>query len=67
MVYNFNVCPRNGKTFYENSRHWKYVKSRIKSKLDERNSSKYEKCLFIMGILEDFMCRQNYGGNNEKY
>lgn len=66
MKYNFNICPRNGKTFYENNMHWKYVKYRIKDKLDEKNSSKYEKCLFIIGLLEDFMYRQNYGVNHEK-
>lgn len=67
MVYNFNVSPRNGKTYYENCQHWKYVKYLIKNKLDEKNSSKYEKCLFIIGLLEDFMYRQNLEGNYEKH
>lgn len=46
--------------FYANENgygQWKYIKSRIKNILDEKQSSRYEKILKIEALLEDYKKR----------
>ena len=52
MIYNFNVCRSNGKTYYEMNKSWKDIKKRIKIILDEPQKCRYEKIIEIVGMLE---------------
>lgn len=54
MIYNFNINPRSGKTYYEENRNWKYLKLRIKQILDEKNSSREHKIDMIIVMLEHY-------------
>lgn len=54
MIYNFNISPRSGKTYYEENQNWKYLKSRIKQILDEKQSNKYTKIIEIEALLEHY-------------
>lgn len=58
MIYNFNQCPKSGKTYYEINNQWKELKRRIKNILDSPQISRYEKCLGIESMLEFY--RINY-------
>lgn len=54
MILNFNINPRCGKTYYQCNSEWKYVKSRIKNLLDEKQSSREYKIDMIISILEHY-------------
>ena len=57
MIYNFNQCPKCGKTYYEINNQWKYTKLRIKNILDCKHTSREEKILKIECLLEDYKKR----------
>lgn len=50
---NFNTAPC-GKTYYEMNRNWKYLKTRVKQILDEKQSSKEYKIDIIIAMLEHY-------------
>lgn len=52
MIYNFNICPKCGKTYYEINKSWKDLKQQIKNVLDEKQKSRYEKIIEIQGLLD---------------
>lgn len=54
MIYNFNISPKCGKTYYEINTNWRYVKNRVKQILDEKNSSREYKIDMIISMLEDY-------------
>ena len=51
MILNFNTAPC-GKTYYEMNRNWKYLKTRVKQILDEKQSSRVYKIDMIIAMLE---------------
>ena len=53
MILNFNTAPC-GKTYYEMNRNWKYLKTRVKQILDEKQSSRVYKIDMIIGMLEHY-------------
>ena len=57
MLYNFNICPQNGKTYFEIETSWRERKKLIKIILDDRNSCKEIKIIRIISILEDYRDR----------
>lgn len=57
MIYNFNISPRCGKTYYEINKSWKDLKQRIKQILDEKQSCKETKIISIISLLEDYRNR----------
>lgn len=57
MIYNFNVSPRCGKTYYEINKSWRYLKQHIKQILDEKDSSREYKIDMIICMLEDYKQR----------
>ena len=65
MIYNFNISPRSGKTYYEENQNWKYLKSRIKQILDEKQSNKYTKIIEIQALLEHYEEVYLKGGKNK--
>lgn len=53
MILNFNTAPC-GKTYYEMNRNWKYLKTRVKQILDEKQSSRVCKIDMIIAMLEHY-------------
>ena len=53
MILNFNTAPC-GKTYYEMNRNWKYLKTRVKQILDEKQSSRVYKIDMIIAMLEHY-------------
>ena len=51
---NFNVNPRSGKTYYEMNRNWRYLKTRVKQILDDKNSCREHKIDMIIIMLEHY-------------
>ena len=51
MILNFNTAPC-GKTYYEMNKNWKYLKTRVKQILDEKQSSRVYKIDMIIAMLE---------------
>lgn len=52
MIYNFNINPRCGKTYYECNKSWKELKADIKRILDEPQKCREEKVREIICRLE---------------
>lgn len=50
---NFNTAPC-GKTYYEMNTNWRYLKSRVKQILDDRNSCRENKIDLIIVMLENY-------------
>ena len=54
MIYNFNINPRLGKTYYEELTNWKHLKLRVKQILDDKNSEREYKIDMIITMLEHY-------------
>ena len=52
MILNFNTASC-GKTYYEMNKNWKYLKTRVKQILDEKQSRVY-KIDMIIAMLEHY-------------
>ena len=53
ILLNFNTAPC-GKTYYEMNTNWKYLKSRVKQILDEKESSREYKIDKIISLLKHY-------------